>query len=213
LNIDKTDNIYIYMESQEAVMKRYVFSVTLIAVLILAAGTALADNINGRIGVTGRLGFIVPADSDILGPDVSTDSGFIGGGGLIYGLTKDVALEFDITHASFGSNAGIDFDTTDISFGGQYRFVDLPIRQLVPFVGGGLDILINDASNGLDVDTVAGVHVKGGADYFITRDLAATAEMKVVIAPDADINNSSGKVGNFDPTSFSMTFGVRYFFN
>jgi outer membrane protein len=195
-------------------MKRYFFTVILIAVLGLAAGTALADSINGRVGVTGRLGFIVPSDSDILGPNVSTDAGLIGGGGLIYGLTRDVALEFDLNHAAFGSSPGIDFSTTDISFGGQYRFVDLSLRQLVPFAGGGLDILVNGASHGLDVDTVLGVHVKGGVDYFITRELAATAEMKGIIAPDADINNSTGqKVGNFDPMSLSMMFGVRYFFN
>ena len=195
-------------------MKRCFFSITLIAVLTLTAGTALADNINGRIGVTGRLGLIVPADSDIFGFNVSTDTGIIGGGGFIYGLTKDVALELDITHAAYESSRGVDFDTTNISLGAQYRFIDLPHRQLVPFVGGGLDILVNDVSDGLDVDTVAGVHVKGGVDYFITRELAATAEMKGVLAPDADINDATGrKVGNLDPMSISMTFGVRYFFN
>lgn len=191
-------------------MKKYFFSFALVAMLTLAAGTAMADNINGRVGVTGRLGFIVPADSD----NVSTDTGFMGGGGLIYGLTNNVALEFDVTHAAYGSAPGIDFDTTDISFGGQYRFINLPQRQLVPFVGGGLDILVNGVSDGLDADTVVGVHVKGGVDYFLTKQLAATAEMKGVIAPDADIHDPTGrKVGNFDPMSFSMTFGVRYFFN
>jgi outer membrane protein len=195
-------------------MKRLVFFATLVAVLTLAAGAALADNIAGRIGVTGRLGFVVPADSDLFGLNVSTDTGFIGGGGLIYGLTKDIALEFDITHSAFGSSPGVDFDTTDISFGGQYRFVDLPMRQLVPYAGGGLDILVNGVSNGLDADTVVGVHVKGGADYFITRDVAANVEMKGILAPDADIHDPTGlKVGNFDPMSFSMTFGLRYFFN
>jgi outer membrane protein len=191
-------------------MKRFFFSVALIAVLALAAGTALADNIKGRMGVTGRLGFIVPEDSG----SVSTDAGIIGGGGLIYGLTNDVALELDITHAAYGSNPGFDFDTTNISLGAQYRFIDLPHRQLVPFAGGGLDILVNDVSHGLDADTVVGAHVKGGVDYFITREFAATAEMKGVLAPDADIHDAFGrKAGNFDPMSMSMTFGVRYFFN
>ena len=145
---------------------------------------------------------------------MSTDSGIIGGGGLIYGLTNDVALELDITHAAYGSNPGVDFGTTNISLGAQYRFIDLPQRHLVPFAGGGLDILVNDVNNGLGADTVAGVHVKGGVDYFITRELAATAEMKGVLAPDADIHDATGrKVGNFDPMSISVTFGVRYFFN
>jgi outer membrane protein len=40
-----------------------------------------------------------------------------------------------------------------------------------------------------------------------------TAEAKLLVAPDADITGPFGKVGNFDPTAFSTTFGVRYFFN
>jgi outer membrane protein len=201
-------------QSQEEVMKKHLFAAALIAVMTLAAGSAMADSINGRVGVTGRLGFAVPADSDLLGPNVSTDAGLIGSGGLIYGLNKDIALEFDLSHTGFGSNQGVDFNTTNIAFGGQYRFTDLSLRQLVPFAGGGLDILINGADHGLDIDTVLGVHVNGGVDYFITRELAATAEMRAVLAPDADIHAAGGqKVGNFDPMSFSMMFGVRYFFN
>ena len=191
-------------------MKKFFFSAALIAVLTVAAGSALADNIKGRLGVTGRLGFIVPADNG----SVSTDTGIIGGGGFIYGLTNDVALDLDITHAAYGSNVGFDFNTTNISLGAQYRFIDLPYRQLVPFVGGGLDILVNGVSDGLDADTVVGAHVKGGVDYFITRELAATAEIKGVLAPDADVHDVFGrKAGSFDPMSFSTTFGVRYFFN
>ena len=191
-------------------MKRCFFSATLMAVLTLAAGTALADNINGSIGVTGRLGFIVPADSG----SVSTDTGIIGGGGLIYGLTNDVALELDITHAAYGSNFGFDFNTTNISLGAQYRFIDLPHRQLVPFAGGGLDILVNGVSDGLDADTVFGAHVQGGWTTSSPGESAATAAIKGVLAPDADIHDAFGrKAGNFDPMSMSMTFGVRYFFN
>jgi outer membrane protein len=180
----------------------------------MAAGAAQAENIKGRIGVTGRLGFAVPADSDAYGINVSTDPGFIGGGGVIYGLTDNIALEADVTHASYGSSPDAGFNTTDISLGGQYRFINLPVPHLVPYVGGGLDILVNGADGDVgDVDTVVGGHVKGGVDYFITRDLAATAELKWVIAPNADINGPFGeKVGNFDPMNFSMTFGMRYFF-
>jgi outer membrane protein len=193
------------------------------ALLTLAAGTAMAaDSIQGRLGVTGKIGFAVPADGEWNdGTNISTDTGFIGGGGLIYGITDNIAVEFDITHASYGSSAFVapppfgnsDFDTTNISFGVQYRFLNIPVKHLVPFAGGGLDILINGANNGLDVDTTVGVHLKAGADYFLQRQLALTSEIKGVLAPDADITVGGGKVGSFDPSSFSMTFGVRYFFN
>ncbi len=192
-------------------MKKWCLAFSLGAVLAMAAGAVHAEDIKGRLGVTGRLGFAVPADSDAFGYNVSTDPGFVGGGGVIYGVTDNIALEADVTHASYGSSPDFGLSTTDISFGAQYRFLNLPVPHLVPFVGGGLDILVNDA-DGADVDTVVGAHVKGGVDYFITKDLAATAEMKWVIAPNADIRDPFGKVGNFDPMNFSMMFGARYFF-
>ncbi len=195
-------------------MKKWCVLFGLGAIVALAAGAAQADDIKGRVGVTGRIGFVVPADSDIAGFNASTDTGIIGGGGIIYGLTDHVALEADVTHSSYGSNLGVDFNTTDVSLGAQYRFTNLPVKHLVPYVGGGLDILINNVDSAVgDVDTVVGAHVKGGVDYFLTKELAATAEMKGVLAPNADIHDFGGKVGNFDPMSFSMTFGVRYFFN
>lgn len=189
------------------------------ALLTLAAGTAMAaDSIKGRLGVTGKIGFIVPADSEAVGTGVvvsrNSDAGFIGGGGFIYGVTDNIAGEFDITHAGFGSEGGTDFNTTNISFGVQYRCLHVPVQHLVPYAGGGLDILLNGANNGFDVDTVVGIHLNAGVDYFLQRQLALTSEIKGVIAPNADITAPGlGKVGNFDPDSFSMMFGVRYFFN
>ena len=189
-------------------------------IVSLGAGSAMADDsINGRLGVSGRIGFIVPADNEAVSTGVligrgHTDAGFVGGGGFIYGVTDHIAAEFDITHSSFGTDSLADFDTTDISMGVQYRFLNIPVRHLVPYVGGGLDILINGANNGLNVDTVVGVNAKAGVDYFVMRNFALTSELKGVLAPNADINRpGSGKIGDFDPDSFTMTFGVRYFFN
>ncbi len=187
--------------------------------LVLTAGTAMAaDSIQGRVGVTGRIGFLVPSDSETFGnpSNLDTDVGFVGGGGFIYGINKNFAVELDITHTEFDANQdGFkvgDFNTTNVSLGAQYRFVDIPVNKLVPYVGAGLDILFNGVDNA-DIDTVAGVHVSGGADYFILKQLALTAELKGVVAPDADIKAGGVKIGNYDPTSLSMTFGVRYFFN
>jgi outer membrane protein len=195
-------------------MKKLCMVFSLGAVLVVAAGAAqAADDIKGRFGVTGRFGFAAPADSDAYGFNISTDPGIVGGGGVIYGLTDNIALEADVTHASYGSSPDAGFNTTDISLGGQYRFLNLPVQHLVPYVGGGLDILVNGADSDVgDVDTVVGAHVKGGVDYFLTKDVAVTAEMKWVIAPNADIRDSFGKVGSFDPMNFSMMFGARYFF-
>lgn len=122
-----------------------------------------------------------------------------------------------MTRTSFGSDTG-HFGVTNISFGGQYRFA-LQQRQFVPYLGAGLDILVTDYDvNGgarSDVDTTVGGHVSGGVDFFLQRNLALTAEAKLVGAPDARITDrqSGNHVGNFDPSSFSTTIGIRYFFN
>ncbi len=200
-------------------MKKGIALVCMVLSIILVAGAASADDIAGRLGVTGRIGFLVPSDGETtVGPyhHINTDVGFVFGGGFIYGITRNIAAEVDVTRTSFGGDFGsfnTDFSIINVSLGGQYRF-DIPVKKLVPYAGGGLDILVNGIDkSGFSVDTVVGAHLSGGVDYFLMKQLAATSELKVVIAPTADITDHTGKVGNFDPTSFSMTFGLRYFFN
>jgi outer membrane protein len=179
-----------------------------VAALTLAAGTAMADNIAGRYGLTGKLGFIVPSDSsNVVTGVIGTNASVIGGGGFIYGVTDTIAAEFDITHSGYSG-----FDTTNLSLGAQYRYLGLPLKQLVPYGGAGLDILLNGYDNG-NVDDVVGIHLSAGVDYFLQKQLAVSVEAKGVLAGDADIHFANGTRGDFDPTSFSITFGVRYFFN
>src|SRR6185369_6974873 len=130
-------------------MKRCFSMVGFVAILTLLAGNAYAENIAGKIGVNGRIGFLVPADSETSGPvrNIGTDAGFVGGGGFIYGINKNIAAELDITHTSFDGDIGGfkfgSFDTTTISLGAQYRFND-PLPHLTPYAGGGLDIMLSD---------------------------------------------------------------------
>ncbi|OGU13632.1 MAG: hypothetical protein A2076_08785 [Geobacteraceae bacterium GWC2_53_11] len=198
-------------------MKKLIVLACLATTVSMTAGTAMADSIKGRVGVSGRVGFLNPADNKAEFYDNSTDSGFVAGGGLIVGLDDHFAVEFEVTQANFGSARG-DFGTTNFSFGGQYRFA-LQQRQLVPYLGVGVDILANDfdAKDGYlyDVDSKIGGHVSGGFDYFLQRNLALTAEVRGVIAPDADITDrqTGDNWGTFDPSSFSTTVGLRFFFN
>jgi outer membrane protein len=205
-------------------MKRFIVLACLAAAISLTTGTAFADSIQGRFGVTGRIGFLIPNDSDYGNLKLETDAGFVGGGGVIFGIDKNFAAEIDVSRTEFGSNkvdgtnTG-DFGITNVSLGAQYRFtIEQP--KLVPFVGAGLDILITDfdPSTNLsllkhDVDTTVGVHLSGGIDYFIMKQLALTAEVKALLAPETDIKDPSGAQGNFNPSSVSTTFGVRFFFN
>ncbi len=201
-------------------MKRLLTVTWIVVVVAGISSTALADNIKGRFGVTGRLGFFVPAESDFDDRKLETDVGFIGGGGVIYGITDNWTAEIDVTHTEFGANRVSgqdegDFEVVNVSLGGQYRFL-LPQSKVVPYAGGGLDILLTDytrpSGTNAHVDTGVGVHISGGVDYFVTRQLVLNAEVKGVIAPEVDMT-ADGRSGNFDPSGVAGTVGVRFFFN
>ena len=202
-------------------MKKLFVLICLAATVSLTTGIAMADSIKGRVGITGKIGILASADSDYGDSRIKPDVGLIGGGGFIYGIDDNFAAEVDVTRSEFGSdfpisgNAG-DFGVTNVSFGGQYRFA-VTNKKLVPYIGVGLDILLSeyDDQNGVshDVDTTVGVHVTGGIDYFIYKQLALMVEAKALAAPETDIKYNSEKRGNFDPTSFSGVVGVRFFFN
>lgn len=195
-------------------MKKLIATACIAAALALSAGPASADSIKGKLGITGKLGFLVPADNESDFFHNNTDTGFVVGGSLIYGLDQNFAGEFGVTRTWFGSETG-DFGITDLALGLQYRFT--PSRKLVPYVGAGLDVLMSDYNPNVgprqDVDTTIGVHLVGGLDYFVQRNLALTGEVKLLLAPDTDITDHFGNhTGNFDPSSVSGTVGLRYFF-
>lgn len=200
-------------------MKRIISLICLALTLALGTGTALADSIKGRIGVTGRLGFYLPSDSDFDNLKLESQAGFLGGGGLIYGITDNLAAEVDVTHTEYdvelvnGADQG-DFEITNIAMGVQYRFL-IPQPKLVPYAGGGLDVLINDYNRpgGADIDATVGVHLCGGIDYFVTKQFVLNAEVRGVVAPEVDIDTPSGRSGNFDPSGVAGTVGLRVFFN
>jgi outer membrane protein len=180
------------------------------------AGNAAASDLRGRLAVTGRMGVINPANSerDLAGVGtlvVSTDAGFIGGGGFLFGVDDNIAAELDITRSAFHASGYGQAEVTNLSIGAQYR---LPEKQrLIPYAGAGIDVLINDLPHN-SVNTVLGIHVAAGVDYVLQRQILLTAEVKGVEAFSADVKDFSGvKVGQFDPSNFAFTVGARFFFN
>ncbi|OHB24763.1 MAG: hypothetical protein A2X79_04145 [Desulfuromonadaceae bacterium GWB2_53_15] len=202
-------------------MKKLLVLACLAASVSMTSGTAMADSIKGRLGLTGKIGMLVPADSDYRDSRIKPDVGFVGGGGLLYGIDDHFAAEIDVTRTEFGSDfprsgsAG-DFGITDIAIGMQYRF-EVAHKKLVPYVGAGLDILLSDydhpSGSRHDVDTTVGIHGRGGVDYFIHKQVAVMAELNLLSALDTDIKNSTGAQGNFNPSSVSSIVGFRLFFN
>jgi outer membrane protein len=198
-------------------MKKMFLVLVIVIIPALVAGVSSAENLAGKLGITGRVGFVVPADSNWDGGiDLSSSVGFIGGGGLLYGVTRNLALEFDTTYATYDMSYGPYRDgtagVTNLSLGVQWRFASN--RQFTPYIGGGFSVLINDYTYA-DVDTVVGANLKGGIDYFINPRFALNAELKGVISSSATMTDSYSPYfhGSFDPSSFSGLFGVRYFFN
>ncbi|WP_298273066.1 OmpW family outer membrane protein [Geobacter sp.] len=227
-------------------MKKYLVLIVIGAVLCTLSDTAMADSIKGRLGVTGRLGFMVPSSSEFTTvtpvtviPSVTlgtidtgkgkADPAFVAGGGFICGVTDNLAIEVDVTHApkieyaftGFGGQQSFEITTTNVSLGFQYRF--FPEKMLVPYLGAGVDFIFSDGKyqgrDKLDIETVVGEHVNAGADFFVTQKIALNADFRGIIAPRAEVNNPNQplpfnlKTGEYDPVSFVALFGVRFFLN
>ncbi len=199
-------------------MKKICLFTCLALVIALTTGTAMADSIKGKVGVTGRLGFVVPSDGVYASGsnlnDYRSNVGIVYGGGFLYGVDQNWAAELDITNSHFDldhfGGTGPSADMINIAMGAQYRFI--PQEKLVPYIGFGLDVLVNDL-DGFDVDPTVAAHVSGGVDYFLRKNLALTAEAKIVAGQEADIKYNGDRVGRFSTTNFNTTFGVRFFFN
>ena len=65
-------------------MKKLVIFASIALAVALSATSVLAEDIQKRLGVTGRLGFLVPSDSDLNDFKLETDIGFVFGGGVIH---------------------------------------------------------------------------------------------------------------------------------
>lgn len=196
-------------------MHRFLLLTACAVLAAFMAGNAAADELRGRLAVTGRLGVTNPADSEMNHTDgrlvVSTDAGIIVGGGFLFGIDDNIAMELDVTRSSYHTSGFGSADVTNVSVGAQYRF---PERQrLIPYGGAGLDVLISDLSNRY-ANTVVGMHISAGLDYMATRQVALNAELKGVEAVSADVKGFNGeRIGKFDPSSLAFTIGARFFFN
>lgn len=185
--------------------------------LILAGpfcASAGAEDLKGRLAVSGKIGIINPAESEVDSPAgrlvVSTDAGLTGSLGFMFGVDSNVAVEMEVSRATFDTSHFGEADVTTISVGAQYRF---PERQrMVPYLGGGMDVLINDVGNRY-ANTTVGVHLAGGIDFLLDRQAAFNIEIKGLESFTADVDGPNGQDGEFDPSNVTATVGVRFFFN
>ena len=186
-----------------------------VAALFLAVGPALADGMDGRFGVTLKAGALVPLKDAFIEATSETKSGLAYGGGLIYGFSRHLAGELDVTHAaSLGvRQSGVkvgEVSMTDIALGLQYRLT--PDSRLVPYIGAGVDVITGELDNNngdkFDLSWTVGGHVNVGIDYFITRGIALSADIRGVYAAKGDVGSSRL---DYDPRCVIGTIGLRLF--
>lgn len=211
-------------------MKKWTELTLAVTVMALAAGSAGAASIDGRLGITGQLGFMSAAKSSYTSgfvtarglPDdeLSPDTAFAGGGGVIFGLSRILALEAGALYLAPTDyqNSGIkalEISATDLSLGLQLR--NNISEELAAYLGGGVDLLLSeveDASgNEGDADTVVGGHVNIGGDYFVTRRIALNFDLRGLLFPEAKLKSGGVTVARYNPMSFVGLLGVRFFLN
>lgn len=192
-------------------------------VLIMVPAAACADSIAGRFGITGKAGVMAPLRDHFIRSDTITGTSkakesFAGGGGFIYGLGDHAALEIEALRVpnidvEIGGAKVYEASLTDLSVGLQYRFA--PDCRLVPLVGAGADFIKGEldstAGAGYSLDWTVGGHVDVGADWFITRGIAFSIDLRGVYTPRGTIKAGDAKVGRYDPLSLIGTIGVRLF--
>ena len=224
-------------------MKKVVLLAT--AVLLLLASTAMADSIAGKFGITVRGGasYILNSeftdeaiasfagDGVVVDKDIKPGIGLGGGVGIMYGITDNLAVNFDVIYMQTDVKAtgnGVEVTmgkgkTYDFALGAQWRF--MPKSQFVPYVGAGFDILLNkfdpsdewgDPGVTLDVATTYGGHLSVGADFFFTPNIALNAEIRGLYSTKGDITASDDPSGTawakYNPSNISGFLGIRFFF-
>ena len=184
--------------------------------LIVLTGTAMGASLDGRLGVTGKAGALVPLQDDFISSTSESRTGFAAGGGLIFGFCRNFAAEVDVTHVpnldvEISGSKAYEAKLTDVAVGIQYRFYS--DNRVVPFVGAGLDFikgrLENVSGANYNLNWTQGCHANAGIDYFVTPGIAFTAELRGVVALEGDVKDGNMKVGDYDPTSFIGTVGIR----
>lgn len=186
------------------------------AIMILCAGAQAAD-IDGRLGIYGKAGALVPLRDAFVSSTSGADPGFAAGGGIIAGVGGNLAVELDVTHltrsdVNLSGSKVFEAALTDVALGLQYRF---GTGCLVPYLGAGADFIKGELTStegtSYGLDWTVGGHANLGFDYFLTRGIAFNIDARGVYAADGDVTRSGGKVGTYDPVSFIGTFGIRLY--
>jgi len=192
---------------------------TAFCLLVIFTTAAFADTIANRFGLTARVGGAIPGkldDAEFINSTTETEDGVAWNGGFIYGFNDNIAGELEISYlpeldVEINGIKAYEAKIADYAIGLQYRF--MPKTQLVPYVGAGFDFINGDLKhvngNKYDLDWTWGGHVGAGLDWFLTKGIALTADLRGTAAVSGDIERGNTKVNEYDPFWVQGTVGVR----
>lgn len=200
--------------------KRLIISVLVFSIYCMA-GAGHADELKDRfsLGVVG--GGVFPKDSDI------DDSWYLGGN-FAYGLNDYIALGAEVGYSSWDDKeGGVDYgDIRAVPILADI-YVRTPLevggKKLVPYAIGGIGVILWDyeessllTSNGISVsmDPELGVKLGGGADYFLTNNLAINFEGSYIWS-DADVSVTAfgaNAAATIDTDAWILNGGIKYYF-
>jgi outer membrane protein len=195
---------------------RKLIVISVFSLFIFITGSAMAESINGRLGVVARVGATVPLKDDFIKGTSDTKAGLVAGGGLIYGFSEYVAADVEVLHmpkldVHASGVKTYEATVTDVALGLQLRF--LTSNNVVPYIGLGPDFITADLRHvngtGYKLDWTYGGHVNFGFDWFINPGVALTTDLRGVYAVDGDVLSGSSKVSEYSPQWFQGTVGVR----
>ena len=183
--------------------RRLSFLVTL--ALLAGAGTAAAQSRNIEIGGYAMVGQFTFAASESFETILGTSSGTIFGGGATVGLplgglfvevgawqysaSGERVLILDGQIIPLGIPLDVAIVPLEISAGWKFRSRKLP--KLVPYAAGGYTSFgyketSSFSGTGEDIDDrFGGYHLRGGAEFKITRWLGVAGELAWTTVPDA----------------------------
>lgn len=210
--------------------------------LMLMAGSAMAADTAGKIGIGLELGYNGIGDADYPDPDepgieLEYDGAFIFGANASYYFTDFFSLEMTLDYTTTDLDAsGIDSNKDVVAINvGEVSTVPwlltarlhYPNESIVsPYVGAGVGYYFNSFDVGgafynetkldVDLENSFGFHVNGGAEIFATENVAFDIDLKYSWnSVDVDLVNNKGVLEaseDIDMDAFTATVGVKYYF-
>ena len=219
-------------------MKRFSIAMVVGMVgLMIFAGSAMAMDTAGKMGIGLELGYNQISDSsipDAPGVDAEFDGAFVFGANADYFFTDYFSLEMFLGYTetevdATGYGTSIDMgEVTQVPWTLTAR-LHYPNESIVsPYIGVGVGYYFNEFDESsflvnaaapktyeLDMENSFGFHINGGTEVFVNVNVAFDLDLKYTWNNadfDENLNGVTISSGDLDLDAFTATVGVKYYF-